>query len=617
MKKNLISAILPVFFIFLLLWASLFVNAQTADADLPSDPAQWENFVNGPAHPLIRDTFRLQTFSGSPADTWNYIPSGASDLFDASEEGIENQGGSISIRLRPGSEIRFDSFDPEGHTDIRINFRYAAKELMPGENLLVSCTRPQNSVTDYPQCSVTSTHYTFSYPDADSKNYGQIGSNPSDLTLRITEGSTTANGFYCLDSLYVHGLIPRYSLFTGTSAWETPGSWSHFLPSAPRTALINGQATINHPATCHTLHIGKGHLSVPLGNRLEVNHLIFHTSPTKESGPEPGSEENYFSSEGSLQVNETVSVYRSFPETGRWYFFSLPFDVYPEGLDPGFTWKDDQANDGGNYFYLRQYNGRRRAVQQTNEGNWELLRPGSLREGEPVFHKNQGYLIALDAQATTCQLRFTSQKGDIPETFGQEGKLSFEVYASKDEKNGSHTGWNLCGNPFPSALSLNELTSDDSTDGFIYIYDGQTYQPYALGSEYVLPPFTAFFIKAQRDGTLLWQRGMGANPKHKQIPVPPALRTTWMEPQPSEAGTVSVWQVFISPPQSLLSGRSLRLENMPAETSVRLNDLQGRLLYNRQWPAGSSFVTLPPARGICFLTIETEGYRQDYKCCLE
>lgn len=617
MKKKLISLLPTVFFIFIPTCASLFVNAQTTDADLPRDPAQWESFVNGPDHPFIRDTFRLQTFSGSAADTWNYAASEASDRFDASKEGIENQGGSVSIRLRPGSEIRFDAFLPEGHTDLRINFRYAAKELMPGENLLVSCTRPQNSVADYPQCSVTSTHYTFSYSGADNKNYGQIGGNPSDLILRIAKGSSTANGFYCLDSVYAHGLIPRYSLFTGKAAWETSGNWSHFLPSADRTALINGYVTLTHPLVCQTLHIGNGHLSLSSGTRLEVNDLIFHTSPAGGSNSETPNKENYFSSEGSLQVNGTISVYRSFPETGRWYFFSLPFDVYPEGLDPGFTWKDDQPNSGGNYFYLRQYNGRRRAANQTNEGNWEILRPGSLPAGQPVFCKNQGYLIALDAQADRRQLRFTSKKGDIPGDFGQEGKLSFQVYASKDEKNGSHTGWNLCGNPFPSALPLSELTPDASTDNYIYIYDGQVYQPYSLGSEYVLPPFTAFFIKAKQDGAFCWEMGTTAPLKQKQIPLPPALPKTLSEPQASAAGAVSTLLPFISSPAATLSGHLLRLENMPAKTSVRLNDSQGRLLYHREWPAGNSFITLPRTSGICFLTVETEGYRRDYKYRLE
>lgn len=617
MKKKLLSVVQTVFFIFIPVWTSLFVNAQTTDTGFPRDPAQWESFVNRPSHPFIRDTFRLQTFSGSAADTWNYAPQGTNELFDASAEGIDNQGGNASIRLRPGREIRFESFLPDGYADVRINFRYAAKELMPGENLLVSCTRLQNSVTDYPQCPVTSTHYTFSYPDAHSKNYGQIGGNPSDLFLRVAEGASTANGFYCFDSVYAHGLIPLYTLFTGIATGESTGNWSHFLPSANRTALINGNLTLDHSVACHAVYIGNGHLSLSSGTRLQVENLTFYTSQTDGNSPNIQNEEDYFSSEGSLLVNETVSVYRTFPETGCWYFLSLPFDVYPEGLDPDFVWKDDLPNEGGNYFYLREYNGYRRATNQTNEGNWEILRPGSLPKGQPVFLKNRGYLIALDAHAKGRQLRFTSKKGAIPETFGRNGKLALQIYTPEEEKNESHTGWNLCGNPFPTALPLSILTADASTDGYIYIYDGQTYQPYALGSKYVLPPFTAFFIKAKRDATLSWQIGNQANPNQIQIPAPPALQKTFTEPQAPNPGTVSILPVFVSPPLAILSGRLLRLENMPADASVRLNDSQGRLLYNQKWPAGNSFITLPHTKGICFLIVETEGYRRYYKYRLE
>lgn len=617
MKKKLVLALRAVFFISILLWTSLFVNAQTAVTDLPLDPSEWENFVNSPTHPFHRDTFRLQTFSGLSSDTWNYTTQGITERFDASQEDIANQGGSTSIRLRPGSEIRFDPFVTDGYTDVRINFRYAAKELMPGENLLVSCTRPQNSVTDYPQCTVTSTHYTISYPDANSKNYGQIGGNPSDLTLRIANGTSTADGFYCLDSVYVHGLLPQYSLFTGEAAWETSANWSHLLPSAHRFALINGKVTLNKSVVCQTLAIGKGSLLLPSGIALKVNDLSIYTSLAYQNSPSAENKENYFLSAGSLQVNGTISVCRTFPQTGHWYFFSLPFDVYPEGLDPGFEWKDDKANAGGNYFYLRQYNGRKRAANQTNEGNWEIIRPDALSEGEPVFYKNRGYLIALDALANRRQLRFTSKKGDIPEDFGQKGTLSVQLYASADDKNASHAGWNLCGNPFPAALSLSNLTPQASTDGYIYVYDGQTYQPYALGSDYTLPPFTAFFIKATHDGTLSWRINPQAITKQKQIPTPPALRTTFTEPQPSEATTVSVLYPFVSSSIVTLAGNLLQLKNMSTEVTVCLNDSQGHLLYNRKWPAGDSIIPLPRTKGICFLTIETQGYRRCYKYRLE
>lgn len=613
MKKKLISAVRTVFFIFLPVGTSLFVNAQTPDSGLPPDPSQWESFVNSPVHPFIRDTFRLQTFSGSAGDTWNYTTQGASDRFDASEEGVENQGGNTSIRLKPGSEIRFDSFPTDHHTDIKINFRYAAKELMPGENLLVSCTRPQGNVSDYPQCSVTSTHFTFSYPDAHSKNYGQIGGNPSDLLLRIAEGGSTANGFYCLDSVYAHGLISLYTLFSGTGEWKTRENWSHLAPSTFRSALVNGQLTLKETATCRTIAIGNGSLLLAPKSQLQVDNLIFHASAVPQNSDTNETEEMYLLSEGDLTVNDRVSVYRTFPQTGCWYFFSMPFDVYLDGLDPAFEWKDDQKNNGGNYFYLRHYDGYRRATTQSAESNWEVLRPASHIAGQPVLHKNQGYLIALDSQADRRTLCFTSAKGDTPEDFGRGGELSLQSYAFAGNENGSDTGWNLCGNPFPAALSLRMLTTDAVTDGYIYVYDGKTYRRYTFGSDYELPPFTAFFIKARKDGTLAWQTAPQTSLRQTRIPAPPAFKSVFREPESQE--TVSTILPLPSAPSPVvsLSGTLLELDRMPAEVRVRLNDSEGRLLYSREWPAGHSCIALPRTKGICFLTIETKGYRRYYK----
>lgn len=613
MKKKSKSGFFCLFFIFHLSTTSFLVTAQISIQTLPTDPGKWGEFVNGSKNPIQRDTFRMQTFSGSPKDTWNYTTQGDVEIFDASKEGIENQGGSSSIRLTPGSEIRFESYSVNRYTDIRINFRFASKDLQIGQNLLVSATRSPNPLTDYPVYKATNPPAISSYLDHLKDKINQITSNPSDLIFRVEPGNSTGNGFYCLDSVYAFGLLPSYTLFSGTGNWETTERWSHHPPLPSQRALVQGKATVNTPLSCRSLAIG-GSVFLAADIHLQTDELSFYSPATVATDI---NKENYLVSEGTLEVSGTTSVSKTFPQTGAWYFFSLPFDVYSEGLDPAFEWKDDEPNAGGNFFYLLRYNEQHRASTHTPEGNWEILRPHSNPSDAPVLRKNQGYLIALDAAADTRTLRFTSRASAIPETFGRTGEISLQFTTTTGEANDLHAGWNLCGNPFPAALPLAALSADASTDGYIYMYDGTTYQRYAFGSDYMIPPFTAFFIKSSRTARLTWQRQTASSLRHLLIPLPPAFHASLsgMEKVFEEPGAVPL--ATASLPDISLKGSILYMYDMPSDVLIRLNDSSGRLLYRGKAGTGNSRIALPPARGICFLTVEAQGFTRRIKYRME
>lgn len=605
MKKKLKSVFSCLFFTFCYSLASSLATAQIPVQSPPIDPDEWEKFVNSEDNPLIRDTFLLQTFSGSPKDNWNYTTTGKVEIFDASEEGIENQGGSLSFRLTPNSEIRFDPFSIDGYNDVRINFRFAGKELRTDQDLLISTTRPTNSLTDMAIHQGATSSYLYNYKQQ------QITGNPSDLSLRMTPGNNKETGFYCLNSIYAFGLLSPYTLFSGTGDWETSECWSHHPAIASQRALIWGKATVNTSLSCRSLAI-EGSVTLSPDIRLQTDELAFYATASPSAN-----EANYFISAGTIEVTGTTSLYKTFPQTGAWYFFSLPFDVYADGLDPAFEWKDDEPNEGGNFFYLRRYNEQQRAATHTPEGNWDILRPHLQAPDEPVLRKNQGYLIALDAKAHTSTLRFTSRPGAIPESFGQNGEISLQFTSPDDETNDPHAGWNLCGNPIPAALPLRALSADASTDGYIYMYNGTSYQRYAFGSDYTIPPFTAFFIKANRPVQLTWHMQTASQLRQYPIPLPPAFHTSFstskgvfQEPGPAPLTNAPL-------PDISLQGHLLYMYSMPSEVLIRLNDSAGRLLYTRTEPAGNSRVALPRAQGICFLTIEALGFTRRIKYRME
>lgn len=618
----------PLPYLSLLFWAFLSIFSAVsfpATAQSLPDPADWKQFVGSPANPLLRDTFRLQTFAQSEAGNWSYTTEGSSAIFNAAEAGIANQGGGYSLKMEPGSLVRFPAYTPAGHTDVQIHFRYAAKTLMKGENLLLSTTRPENSLADYPVCVVSSDRYTLSYPIAYAKNHVQIGGDPTDLVLRVATAGRTAGGFYCLDSVYAHGLAPRYSLFTGAGRWEETGRWSHGIPGRGRDALVQGKLKIEQTVDCRELALGGGEIEIEGGARLNLRHLSMYADGTKglPANGMPTADAvatGFLYSWGEINLSGVFTLEQTFADTGQWYLISFPFDVYPDGVDPSFTWKDDAPNGGGNYFYVRRYDSRKRAETLLSTGNWEVMSPDNHKAGNPLFEKNTGYLIALDSHSDRTTLSFSSRPGEIPPDFGQKGQIVLHVYppAGKSKKEAEqHTGWCLCGNPFPAPLRLSHLSADPAAyEPFVYVYDGRGYQAYALGSDYQLPPFSAFFLKANQNTVLTWTQAAAPTPAQQAIAFTPALKNLVTEPEQSKEIPTSTTEISGLTPEIDLSDNWLRLHGMPSAGEVHLYTADGRLLYTASFVGGSSRLRLPVSATtgrFAILTVRAAGFQKSYK----
>ncbi|MBS1640395.1 MAG: T9SS type A sorting domain-containing protein [Bacteroidetes bacterium] len=89
------------------------------------------------------------------------------------------------------------------------------------------------------------------------------------------------------------------------------------------------------------------------------------------------------------------------------------------------------------------------------------------------------------------------------------GNINYTVKAAGSFSNGSATGWNAIGNPYPSAIDVNSIgniTAPGGSGASIYVWNatkGSTgsgaasggYDYYTLGSSIIIPTYGAFFIK--------------------------------------------------------------------------------------------------------------------------
>jgi hypothetical protein len=89
------------------------------------NPASWNGFVQSQANSFIRDTFIMQTFSNPSVDDWSYSSTGNVSLFDAYTAGIRSASQGMTLKIEPGSSVRFDKVDVSGYKETWMHFPYA------------------------------------------------------------------------------------------------------------------------------------------------------------------------------------------------------------------------------------------------------------------------------------------------------------------------------------------------------------------------------------------------------------------------------------------------------------------------------------------------------------
>lgn len=541
-----------------------------------SNPSSWESFVGSDENTLVSDTFRLQTFGKSGWDNWSFILSGESSIV----------ADKYTMKIPVGSGATFHFFPLSIYDEVKIAIHAAGLYLAPAENLLFDIYRneQEETVTGYTSTS-----------DKDFLGYKTflIGNEPSRFSLRTLQVPKSKDGYYMTDSVYAYGNIPSHSLFSGIGNWNDTTLWSHLPPLRHRNALIKGDVTITEDTKCNDIAIHSGSLEINPDNRLSLQNLDLYEN------------EASLHSAGEVFLSGRITLHKTFEEAGKWYFISFPFDVYPSGITPAFEQKDDTPNEGGNYFYVQSYDGDKRASANQSAGNWEVvpIRP----DDTPLLEKNKGYLIALDEKATSRTLSFSSRPGDIPEDFANAGVVEIPLGTDMTPDNQENYGWYLCGNPFPAPLALSQIEKNTALDGNIYVYDGSGYKAYSLNSNYLLPPFAAFFVKASSPTELKVPANNLPTKATSLIPTNIPLNPSTAEPCPGKQSTgikyldTPDWHFFIKDGQ-------LHLQNIPESGHIRIVDLMGHCLLQKGIGQGSQVIPLPGITGIYILHIQTGSH---------
>lgn len=580
MKKRMLQC-----YLFSVLLSLSFVF-QSVKAQL-SDPAGWREFVDSNENVLISDTFRLQTFGDSKGDNWNYQTQGSVKIMDVSSVDIDNLGGKMGLRISPGASLLFSKYD-RTHSDVSVNLYYGGNYLNRSDLLDITIYYEEGEKIN-----------NLFRPSKDNAfcQYSSvlIRNNPVAFTVNAAFSDNT-KGYYCVKYALASGKIQQYSLFEGRGNWQDTLRWSHLPALRNRCALIQGNMVLSSEIYCKQVCMGGATMHITRDGCLSTEDLQLYNTELV--------------SQGRMKINGRIKLQKKLEETGKWYFVSFPFNVYPGNVGEGLEQKDGTPNAGGNFFYVQRYDGERRANSNQASGNWEVL-PVINSQETPLFEKNKGYLIALDEKADNKILTVFSEPGEIPDDFAKNGIIPVDVPASTGEAKPENYGWYLCGNPFPAPLSLSRIRNNPALDGYVYVYEGNQYKAYPVGSNYALPSFAAFFVKASA-GTQLEVINLDTSDENVLLQLASPLSSMKMEPL-SVMNTSASEEMKESEVSSFVRDNTVYINRGKGNGYVRLFNLAGSCLFTQAIGEGSQSVPLTCPSGIYIVEVVSGEYNARYK----
>ena len=564
MKKNIpFQAIL----IAIVQW--VFNSPMSAQSEWLS-PLQWKSLVqDSQKNLIIRDTVLYQSFDSDNPLSINYTVSGQYDFFYPQEEGIQGASDSRAIRLYPGSRLTIDTLIYPALKMAEIHIPFAFQHVNKEEDIYFT-TYFYSGDTEFDarpyvvKSNDCSRYFREIYVGRQCFYRGRRSA-PYRLQIKVTKPTSASDGYYCIDSLFLVGNIEQYSLLQQSGTWHDHSLWSHDYTSLRRVALIDADVRINQAAEC--LHL--------INNQKEIR----------------------IQPEGVLHTRQMTTLH-TFAEKGKWYFISFPHDVSLAGIDARFQLGDASTvttEPVNNILYIQTYDGRRRAENNRSDGNWTVLSADAFSPEDILLEKGKGYLMAIDETADIQTLSFSSP-ADNSLTFRETLSVPLEANTLQggDEAN---NGWILCGNPYPSAVSLQEILPNPDLDGYVYLYNGQDYEAYPIDSDYAIPAGSAFFVKAVQDTELLFQRK--ENTASSVI-----LQHTALPYQGKEPGSPSITQA-IKPSckiQYIIRSGKIHIQNSQAGELIVYTVL-GKEVKRMRLLEGEGEYALPQSAGMYFLRI--------------
>jgi len=277
--------------------------------------------------------------------------------------------------------------------------------------------------------------------------------------------------------------------------WETTSNWCGGVPGPSADVVIPSGTTVRitsapaTPAVCRNLLINPGAaVVINAGKALSVTGMLTNNATEgiviKSDATGTGSLlDNGISGAGTARVERFLRKYNVIND-GMYHFLSSP--VSGQSISPAFS--NPPGNFTDDFYKLDEptYTW----VSFRNPGN--VINPSF----ETTLINGRGYLVAYNTDVTKT-FTGTLNTGNLA-TGAALPAITYTV------SQGSSAGWNLLGNPYPSAIDWDNVSASQFTnlDNAVYVYDNtsQTYKTYVGGigslTGGIIPAMQGFLVKA-------------------------------------------------------------------------------------------------------------------------
>lgn len=282
-----------------------------------------------------------------------------------------------------------------------------------------------------------------------------------------------------------------------SSDWSKENNWQKgTIPSDRYDVTIPASPMGGHfpeilsetNANCNNLTIESGAILNISGNLTVLGVLDNEAGTTglviKSNASGTGS---LIESTGSV----AASVERYIPayeEDAGWHFLSSPVNSQP--IRPEFV-PDINPIPGSNDFYKFDEVTNLWINTRNASGNWNTA-------FEDNFVVGRAYLAACETSDVKT-FTGTLNQGSLVLDDGSLPAITFTT--------GMGQGWNLIGNPYPSAIDWDNLTRSN-VNGAVYVYDGEAGQYKSWNgtigdlTDGIIPPMNGFFVKVSDDANI-------------------------------------------------------------------------------------------------------------------
>lgn len=397
--------------------------------------------------------------------------------------------------------------------------------------------------------------------------YLTIGSNPSSFAITTNKKVNTQNGYYMTDSVFAYGDIPSYSLFSGIGNWNDTTLWSHLPPLRHRNALIKGNVSITTDTYCKDIAIHSGSLEINPGSLFILQNLdLYENKASLHSG-------------GTILLSGRITFHKTFEEPGN--------GILSHFLSTFIRLASTSTSN-------------KRMLRLTTEATIFMSNPTTETSGHrPTNLPGIGKSCPSVPIMSPC-----SKKQRLPDRIRRENdKPNFIFFISTRRHPRKFCQYRSYCNSFkfrqffrqsrkprlvfvrqsiPRTTSINPNRKNRALDGNIYVYDGNGYKTYSLNSNYALPPFAAFFVKASSPTELKISSNSTPTKAINIIPTNFPMSKSITEPHPDKQSTeielpnTENFRFFIKDGQ-------LHLQNIPEAGYIKVFNMMGHCMFQKEY----------------------------------